>query len=186
MKHIPLKAPPSQQVLFVYCEGMVNSELINELIMERLDDFIKKRGSTSLTEKMIKERLHIPNISIIKSNEEIVKALFSGKMLIHFENYDFAFTTDIAKRPQRSPEETVTEVTIKGPRDNFIEDLAINIALIRKRLRTTSLHIKKFEIGKRSSTAVALLYISDIANKDIVDGISQRLAKSRYGWHFQR
>ncbi len=171
------EGPPSLQVLFVFCEGMVNSELINQLIMEKLDEFIKKWGSASLTEKLVKEWLYIPNISMIKSNEEIVKALFSGKMLIHFKGYDFSFTTDIAKRPQRSPEETVTEVTIKGPRDNFIEDLSINIALIRKRLRTTSLHIKKFEIGKRSSTAAALLYISDIANKDIVDGISQRLKK---------
>lgn len=164
-------------VLFVFCEGMVNSELINRLIIERLEDFIKNWGSANLTEKVVTERLYFPNITIIKNDEEIVKALFSGKMLIYFSGYDFAFTTDIAKRPQRSPEETVSEVTIKGPRDNFIEDLAINIALIRKRLRTTSLHIKKFEIGKRSNTAAALLYISDIANKDIVDEVSQRLEK---------
>ena len=37
------------------------------------------------------------------------------------------------KMPNRNPEETNIEVTVKGPRDNFIEDLSINIALIRKR-----------------------------------------------------
>jgi spore germination protein KA len=163
------------QVLLVYCEGMVNSELINQSIINRLENFINEHGNQNLTDKMVEERLHIPNISIIKDTESIVKDLFSGKMLIHFAGFHFAFTIDISKRPQRSPEETVTEVTIKGPRDNFIEDLAINIALIRKRLRTTSLHIQKFEIGRRSSTAVSLLYIADIANKDIVDGISRRL-----------
>jgi hypothetical protein len=166
---------PSLPVLFVYCEGMVNSELINQSIITRLDDFINEQGNHPLTDKTVEDRLHIQNISIIKNSDSIVKELFSGKMLIHFKEFNFAFTIDIAKRPQRSPEETITEVTIKGPRDNFIEDLAINIALIRKRLRTTSLHIKNFEIGKRSSTAVSLLYISDVAKKDIVDGISSRL-----------
>ncbi len=165
----------SLQVLLVYCEGMVNSELINQSIIKRIEDFINEQGKQNLTDKTVKERLHIPSISIIKNTESIVKDLFAGKMLIHFIGYHFAFTIDIAKRPQRSPEETVTEVTIKGPRDNFIEDIAINIALIRKRLRTTSLHIKKFEIGRRSSTAVSLLYIADIANKDVVDGITKKL-----------
>ncbi|WKB37256.1 spore germination protein [Terrilactibacillus sp. S3-3] len=81
------------------------------------------------------------------------------------------FSADIAKRPQRNPEETKTEVIVKGPRDGFIEDLAINIALVRKRLRTSSLNVEKYEVGKRSRTNVALLFMDDIASKHIVDQV---------------
>lgn len=165
------------KVLFVYCEGMVDLELMNRLIMERLENFINKWASTSLTEQLVQEYLYVPSISIVKSEEEIIKALFSGQLLIQFENYDIAFTTNIAHRPQRTPEESNAEVTVRGPRDNFIEDLVINIALIRKRLRTTSLHLQQFEIGERSKTKISLLYMEDIANKDIVDGIVSQLQK---------
>ena len=58
------------------------------------------------------------------------------------------FSSNIAKKPNRNPEETNIEVPIRGPRDNFIEDISVNIALIRKRLPTNSLCVEKFEIRK--------------------------------------
>ena len=82
---------------------------------------------------------------------------------------------DISDRPQRSPEETKNEVTILGPRDNFIEDLPVNIALIRKRLKSVSLLTKSSEIGKRTKTKVSILYMEDVADKKILDEIMEKL-----------
>ena len=101
--------------------------------------------------------------------------IYCGKLLIFFDECHYLFSTNISHRPQRTPEETATEITIKGPRDNLIEDISVNVALIRKRLRTNSLHIKKFQVGKRSLTEVALLYIDDIASPDMVKDVSKKI-----------
>lgn len=79
--------------------------------------------------------------------------------------------------PNRNPEETRMEMVIKGPRDNFIEDVSVNIALIRKRLPTNSLCVEKFVLGERSKTSVAILYFDDIANKEILSEIKKELNK---------
>ena len=66
---------------------------------------------------------------------------------------------------------------MKGARDNFIEDVSINIALIRKRLPTDSLCVEKFELGKRTKTTVAILYFDDVANKDTLNEIKESMNK---------
>ncbi len=72
---------------------------------------------------------------------------------------------DISERPERQPEESNTEDSIKGPNDGFTENLATNIALVRKRLRTQSVNYETFIIGRRSQTEVGLLYMQDVIRR---------------------
>ena len=67
---------------------------------------------------------------------------------------------------------------VKGPRDDFIEDVFINIALLRKRLPTNSFSVETLEIGKRSKTTVAILYMEDIVNLNMLEQIRLQLQKS--------
>lgn len=165
----------NNQVTFISCEGMVDQKLLNESIYEKIIDFFKKYGDITLTRELITKDLYLPNINEIVREGDAVKEVFSGKLLILFHKEQTLFSTDIANRPQRKPEETSTEISIKGPRDDFIEDIFVNIALIRKRLRTNSLVINRYELGSRTQTQVALLYMDDIIDPEIIEDIDQRL-----------
>lgn len=68
-------------------------------------------------------------------------------------------------------------MTIKGPRDDFTEDIVTNIALVRKRLRTQSLAIRKYELGIRTQTQVAVLYLEDVVNAEIIFAVDEKLNK---------
>lgn len=81
----------------------------------------------------------------------------------------------MADMPNRQPEDSAFEVSIRGPRDGFVEDISINIALIRKRLRTSSLVLEEFTLGKRSQTKLALMYIDDIIDTSIIDNLREKL-----------
>lgn len=164
-----------QEVLYVKCEGMVDSQQFSKLVSDTMSSFFQKEDNRELSPELLKEELYLPSLKEVTKPELLIADVFSGKVILYFEGYPFLISIDLAKLPQRKPEETNTEVTIKGPRDDFIEDITVNIALVRKRLRTNSLRIKKFEVGKRSLTNVALLYIDDITNKDIVNGISEKI-----------
>src|SRR5690606_33098004 len=144
------------------CEGMVDGNIINNVIYERFVYFFKDKENKTITLDDINKSLYLPGLKRVESKEKLIAEIFTGRLMILFHEEQFLFSTDISKRPQRNPEETSTEVSIKGPRDDFIEDIVTNIALIRKRLRTNSLAIKKYEIGVRTQTQVAVLYIDDI------------------------
>lgn len=165
-----------RSVIFVTCEAMIDQQLLQEVIVPNVNHFVSALEEEP-TEAMIESKLHIPDLKAGEDLEKIVPLVYTGHVLLFFEDFGLIFTSNIGKKPNRNPEETRLEVPVKGPRDNFIEDVSVNIALMRKRLPTNSLCVEKFELGSRSKTTVALLYFEDIANKEILDGLRRQLQK---------
>lgn len=164
------------KVHFITCDAMVDLHLLNEVIIQQMQLFFDNKTDESLKETDFSQ-LHIPNLKQVGELNEVVSLVYTGYLLIYFEVEQWLFSSNIAKKPNRNPEESRMEVAIKGPRDNFIEDIAVNIALIRKRVPTNSLCVEKLEVGRRSKTIVAILYFDDIANKEILNGIKKKLEK---------
>jgi hypothetical protein len=109
------------------------------------------------------------------SEQAIISAVFAGILVIHNRSDDALYTADFANQPQRSPEDSNSETGNLGPRDSFTESIVTNVALIRKRLRTNSLHNEQFIVGRRTQTRVSLLYMDDIISKEYVHEVRERL-----------
>lgn len=163
------------KITLIGCQGMIDVKLMNDLVIERLNLFFERFPEKRMTKEEVSNSLQLPQLEEVKKKEKMFEDIYSGKLLIFFNEYNYLFSTNIANLPQRKPEETASEIVIKGPRDNFIEDITINIALIRKRLRTNSLHLKKYKVGRRTLTEVALLYIEDIASPEMVADVAKRI-----------
>lgn len=164
------------RVLFVTCDAMIDQQLLHQVIVNRLHQFFEQKPTQSL-EKEVLQRLHIPEVQQVTDINELLRLVYTGNVLLLFEDQQILFSSNIEKKPNRNPEETKLEVIVKGPRDDFIEDLSVNIALMRKRLPTNSLCVEKFELGRRTKTGVAILYFDDIANKEILQAIIDKIQK---------
>ena len=162
------------KVQFITCEAMIDQQLLHDVIVRRVQVLFDNLGEKSLQETVYTE-LHIPNLTKVQDKTEAISLVYTGHLLLYFEEEQLLLSSNIAKKPNRTPEETRMEVLVKGPRDNFIEDISVNIALLRKRLPTNSLCVEKMEIGKRSKTAVAILYFDDIVDMEILKGIKRQL-----------
>ncbi|GKV66375.1 MULTISPECIES: spore germination protein [unclassified Sporosarcina] len=164
----------SHSVEFITCDAMIDTQLLNEVIVPRVQ-LLCSQAELLEIEQAIPSHLHIPGVKTPETKEEIISLVYTGHVLLYFIEEDLLISGNIAKKPNRNPEETRVEVPVKGPRDNFIEDISVNIALLRKRLPTNSLCVEKFELGERSKTAVALLYFDDIASEDTLTQIRSQL-----------
>lgn len=164
------------KVFFIKCDSMVDQQMLYTVVLPNIEKLYKDSDNQGLDENQI-EQLTIPEIKKISKTEDIIKDVFSGNLIIYFEDLQLLYSCNITRKPNRSIEETNMEVLVKGPRDNFIEDLSTNIALIRKRLPTNSLSVEKMELGRRSKTQIALLYFDDIVNKDILTELKHQLQK---------
>jgi spore germination protein KA len=65
----------------------------------------------------------------------------------------------------------VTENTSRGPLDAFTENIEANIGLIKRRIKSNDLWIKKYVLGKYTKTSAGLIYIKSIAKEDLVDKV---------------
>ncbi|MBY0120195.1 spore germination protein [Paenibacillus xylanexedens] len=164
LQTFPAKSENGLQVIALYCEGLVDAKQINQFIIPRLE-----QHSMHLEETHPKEmKLAMNPVEDLNDTDNLNLLIFSGQLLLIFGNGDHACSLDIASIPGRSPEESALESSVKGPRDGFTEELSVNIALIRKRMKTSSMCYEKYVKGGRTQTAIGLLYIKDVINPDIL------------------
>ncbi|MBM7703427.1 spore germination protein [Metabacillus iocasae] len=156
---------------FVYCEPLVDLKYIDQYILPRfLDVHIEEEH---LEEEMA-ELFKLESLTDA-SKETVVNKIFEGHLLVVM-NEKHLFAVNIENILKRSPEETSNETSIRGARDGFVEDVSINISLVRRRLKSASLIVERYVVGKRSNTNMALLYIEDIIDPEIVKDVQQRIS----------
>jgi Bacillus/Clostridium GerA spore germination protein. len=163
------------RVLMVYQEGLCDSNRISQSVLPELRHYFARTGSFARAIPELSGILPVKPIEEAPSEDSMAEAVYDGNLLILFEAEGTVCKLDYSDRPQRTPFESSTEISIKGPKDCFIEDISVNIALIRKRIRSRSLHVEKFVLGRRTKTKVGLVYFSDILNKSILEDVRKKL-----------
>ena len=107
--------------------------------------------------------------------DQILLSIMSGGVVLFVDGIKGALSIDVKGFARRAVTHSQTEALIRGPRDSFTETLSDNISLIRRRLRDPSLVIKRFRIGLRGQTDIAITYIEGLAKQDLIDEIMRRI-----------
>lgn len=179
VKHHVYKLKPNDEqskILFLYCEGLSdNQTLMHETVLPHLTRFYENYGFQHRNEVTESSQLELEFITPEEWEQTAETDIFEGKLLLFIPNIETLFSLDISKKPSRNPEESSIEVSVKGPKDGFVEELGVNVALIRKRIKTTSMVYETKKVGVRTKTTVAILYMRDIAEPKFVQIIKNKL-----------
>lgn len=106
--------------------------------------------------------------------DEAIQDYTNGYTLI-FDDNGNGISVDTRTSLARSISEPPTSMVLRGPREGFVEDVKVNITLLRKRLKTPDFKYVNITVGKYTNTAVSVCYIDGIADKNVVDDIIQRI-----------
>lgn len=109
----------------------------------------------------------------IRSAKACIEGILSGDAAIFFE--DQAWLVSVLRPVGRKIEKTETETVIAGPHDGFVENPTENIAVLRKRIKSTRLKMLKLQVGEVTRTDVYILYLEGIANRGYVDKLVERV-----------
>lgn len=163
-----------RNAVLICLDGFVKDEVLTE-VMQSLFAMKKDLFSTSSSLKLTLEKT-IPYIELATEGriDQLLFYVLSGSILMIVDGLDEAFVIDARTYPSRSPEEPDIERVVRGSRDGFTETLVFNTALLRRRIRDPHLRIELLQIGRRSKSDVALCYINDIANPDMVKQIRDK------------
>ena len=159
-------------VYVVYLETVSSGDKVNDYILKNLSSF----SSFKNTKKMdISSIIPGPNTKEIKSYDEIEYFITNGFTIVIRGNTILGIETraDI-NRGIPTPE---TEPATNGPKDAFCENYQINMGLIKKRLKSSKLKTDEFTIGRKTLTKVGLLYFEDIASKETIKLVEEKLKK---------
>lgn len=162
----------------VYLNQVVDKEAFNRHVLEPLMKYpvTDQEGlPPALINMLANSGPSVGQVKTAVNLKDIIHHIFDGLLVVLVDGYQEALVVDIHGGEFRAVDEPPGERTARGPREGFIENLDINISMIRRRLRDPNLVVKKTMIGRRTRTPVALMYIEDIASPDVVNDLRQRI-----------
>jgi stage V sporulation protein AF len=163
-----------KDVHLYYVSGLCDTLFITHLIEELVEiNDHEKLGSDVF--KLVENRLVNQSVEQNDQLDYMIEKVLSGLAGVVVEGANKAFIIDVRNYPGRSPQEPDTEKVVRGSRDGFVENIILNTALTRRRIRDQRLRFEMIRVGKRSRTDVALGYIEDIADPDLLNILRKEL-----------
>ena len=107
--------------------------------------------------------------------EQVLLLLMSGFAVLCIDGCGEALVFGVQGFESRGPEEPQNEVMQRGAKDGFTESYQANMAMIRRRMKTTSLKFEKAQAGNQSHTPLAICYLEGIASPQVVEKVKKRL-----------
>lgn len=175
----------------LYIDGMINEKDVNDFVLKplllknsiKMKD-IQKALDEGPRKKLIKFNLEnflysslIPQNSVIKESDfkEIISKVNSGFCALFVESLSVALCIETKGFQSRNIDKPVTESVVKGSHEGFVENLRTNTSMLRKIINNEKLIIEELTIGGLNKTKVAVCYLKNITNDDLVSEVKFRL-----------
>jgi hypothetical protein len=166
-----LTTTSGRSACIILVKGLVDNNLVQRdivaILLKLNDNQINELKVTSVFPAIQTEKLY--------SYELVLDRVLQGNTVVMIDGINFALSFNFKNIETRPIEEPETERVIKGQHEGFVESVSKNISILRRKVLSNKLKINMIKLGKRSKTEVAIVYIEDIANPEIVKRVKERL-----------
>lgn len=162
-----------KQSTFYFIDGFTKDETMLKIMTSFFA--LKKDDMPSNATGFSKMALPYVEVDIIADFDMIIRNILSGVTCLFIDGYEACIAIDCRTYPARGVEEPDKDKSLRGSRDGFVETIVFNTALMRRRIRDPHLVMKMIEIGNSSRTDVAVCYMSDRVDQELLDNLLKRL-----------
>lgn len=160
-----------REIVCFFADAITDKDLLGEQVFRPLMGYAGEAAAESLAAHVI-----APEVRTERALGKLAAEVLAGNPVLVWEGMDAGLIVGTKKVPARAVTEPPTDVAIKGPREGFVEDVKLNTALVRKRLKTGELKIEFLTVGRRSQTSVALCWLEGTSVQSTVDAIREKLS----------
>ena len=160
---------------FYFIDGFTK----DESMLKIMDSLFSVKAEDMPEEGTTFARRHIPyvEVDLVQSFDEVFRNLLSGTTCLFIEGYEVCFVIDCRTYPARSVDEPDKDKSLRGSRDGFVETIVFNTALLRRRIRDAHLVMEMTEAGQTSRTDIAICYMKDRVDPELLKNVSSRIEK---------
>lgn len=179
--------------LFLGIDGMISSSLVNDFLLRPLINTnhntsnnkknlktnngvtIRKIKNFNLEDYIFDKLIPQNSISKVSNFDDVITRISSGDCALFVDTLSIAFVVDVKGFESRGIDTPKNEIVIRGSQEAFVEKLRTNTSIIRRIINSPELIIEKSSVGKVSNTNVAICYMKNIANPNLVAEVKYRL-----------
>lgn len=182
VRRLQIGGARSFQAAAIHISGLADPSAVNEFVIGSLLAEPQKLPEDTANPAMVQAVLldgilELGDAEVTEGWNDLLLAVLSGDTAVLIEGCMSAVLCDTKGGEKRSVEEPSSQMVVRGPKDGFVESVATNISLIRRRIKSPKLRLEYTRIGTETQTHIAILYMKEIAGEDLVEEVRSRLNK---------
>lgn len=178
IKRFDIGKKSSIEGAIIYINGLSNKDLIDRDILKPLMLYVKEDLSTiQNTEYFLNKKYITMSNSYIETDiNKAADGIKRGKCSILIQGCNNFIMIDTTGGVYRNISDPQNETSIRGPRDSFVENLEINISILKRRIKDKNLIIESYTLGRKSQTDMVFMYIDGIVDKELLKEIQTKVS----------
>jgi Bacillus/Clostridium GerA spore germination protein len=165
-------------VFISYFTTLIDRDMMQKVLLQYIAEY-EPRQNEVLDIHTFQNDLPLEDVVKTGDIKEIEDKIHKGYVLIKLENVsDECLLINVSNSSTgiRQFNESENEFSVTGPKMGFVENLDINISLLRKKLKSPLLVTEEIVIGTTSKTRVMIVYLNGIANEEHINTVRKRLS----------
>lgn len=165
-------------VWLCWIDGLASGTDISDTILRPLTDPLRYEHCTDYAHvyrEIYKGAVHNFTAKSITQAQSFAEELLNGSCGLIFPKLRKAISFEVRSTFMRSVDSSTLEKSVKGSKEAFIENIRVNTALVRRKLKTPKLKTLTQTVGEKSDTYISILYIEGAARSDTVAQLQQRI-----------
>ena len=165
--------------VFYYIDGFIK----DEVMLKIMDSFLSvtEEDMPDDAEGFIRKQVPYVEVDITDEFDQVIRNVLSGPACLFIDGYSECIILDCRTYPARSVDEPDKDRSLRGSRDGFVETIVFNTALMRRRIRDTHLVMEMTEAGQSSRTDIAICYMSDRVDMELLNNLKNRIENLQLG-----
>lgn len=154
-----------------FCKDELMERVMAYLMQIKEKEFLSKKTAREFADAFIP----YVETDVAGKPEDFIKYVLSGGIGLIADGFCEGIIVDARTYPVRSMSEPENDRVLRGPHDGFVETLVFNSALIRRRIRDTSLTMELFTVGESSKTDVVVCYMKGNVSDKALNTLRRKL-----------
>jgi len=174
-------AAGDKRALLVYLRGMTDVTLLEKNVLEILMSSKNQQLVSVTADLLMNQLITSAALRIQTSASEVIEDVMSGNALLLIDGIAETLVVGAVKYAKRQVAESKVEGLARGPHDAFTETLEDNLVLLRRRSHDPNLKVRIFQLGERSKTSLAVVYVANLVKPGLVAEVERRLEQIKVG-----
>ncbi|MCK9859029.1 spore germination protein [Paenibacillus sp. ATY16] len=175
----------SRQALSVYFGTIVQKKKLNYMksVLQDLVTHEVGPGTEVTTESIIQyfedDVVSAESASLENDFDTLVDHILDGNLVIFFEGWDKAIVFQASGLETRQITEPISEPSVQGPRESTVENMNINIGLLRIRLKSPLFKLETLNSGGETRTKIAYCYLEGSVDPEMLAEFRERMEATK-------
>ncbi|SDX70601.1 spore germination protein [Paenibacillus sp. CF384] len=173
----PVEGDFPVRIQISYYETLVDCTKINRFVVSEIQKNIEHIHNL----EDLKNIIPFVDVKVTHDPADVENKLIKGYVVIQLNDAQHAFilvNVNQAVVGHRMSNESENEFSVVGPKVGFVENIELNIHLLRQQISVPELVFEEITVGSMSNTKVMIVYIEGVTNDQHIQTARQRLSEA--------